>query len=270
VSGAGRGRSDAGGATRRSGSRRIGWRAARRLVDGAVTGQDADDLRTLLSLASAPSTAASADSARLGLVLAAYREAAYAPPPPPTGGAPVRQRSATHVLAARCAVVALLLSGAGVTAASTGMLPRPIQRIAHQWFGGEGIPAPSGSGAAGDAALSASSSPSGQQTSTTPMPTPGAMASNALSTLCAVVSAAPKDWQDQLDAADQATLITAAGGQQKVKQYCTKLLAQATESAASSSAAASTSATPSADATTTHGNAHATHTSSPNPHSTGH
>jgi hypothetical protein len=240
--------------------------------DGA---QGVEELRALLALASAPAPAAAAgaspDSARLGMVLAAYREAADTTRP--TTRTAAHRRSVAHPFAVRCTVVALLLSGAGVAAASTGILPAPIQRVAHRFFGGEGIPAPSGSDSASGAA---SSGPSDQATPTaTPMPTPSALASNTLTALCLVVSTDTKDWQDQLDAAEQAALITAAGGQQKVKAFCKKQLADATQGAtagatASSGSSASPSATASPDATATHGNAHSTHSASPNPHSTGH
>jgi len=66
---------------------------------------------------------------------------------------------------------------------------------------------------------------------------------------------------------DQATLIAAAGSENKVVSYCARLLSGALKSTATASAGTA-SAAASADATATHGKAHASHT--PNPHSTAH
>ncbi|MGH6657047.1 MAG: hypothetical protein ACRDVE_17815, partial [Actinocrinis sp.] len=116
---------------------RIGRRLARQLVEDRHSGSGAEELRELLELA-APSTVTRADTARLGALLAAYREAAESTPSP---RAAYRRRSVPRSLTVRTAAVLLVVSGAGVGAAGAGILPAPIQRAAHDLFGAGHAPA---------------------------------------------------------------------------------------------------------------------------------
>jgi hypothetical protein len=266
-------------ASGRGQARRIGWSEANRLIDGRRGGSGATDLDTLLAVAAAPASEATLDPAQLEPVLLAFRRAGIGAGPAPQSRPRrvVRQRSPRAALV-KCAAVLLVVGGSGVAAATAGALPAPVQQIAHDYLGGVGIPAPAASGTAGPA-------PSGTPSSSgSPSLSPSAgggqpSADTAqLMPLCQTVAANPQDWRSVLDPADQAALAAAAGAPGHVEQYCATLLATASSSADSGDEGAtpspaqstepSSKATPGASAT--HGNSHASHSPSPNPHSTEH
>ena len=285
-------RSDASGPRRHTPPGRIGWRRAGRLVDagGAGRGDTAilartEDLHTLLALASAPPAVSRADAAQLGKVLAAFRDAADSPPPPDRITAP-RRRAASRSFAVQC-VAAMLTVGAGVTAASAGILPAPIQRLAHHLLGGVGVPAPFDGASSPSARTIASQSPHSSATATNaPTATPAA---KDVVALCNLIGHGAKNWSDGLDAESRAILSTAARGDGNVTAYCAQLLTEidagssagtspsagaspsASGSAGASASPAATSASvssPNPSASKSHGNPHPSKT--PNPHSTGH
>ncbi|HZU54473.1 MAG TPA: hypothetical protein VFA06_01265 [Actinocrinis sp.] len=264
-------------ASGRGPARRIGWSEANRLIDGRQGGSGATDLDTLLAVAAAPASEATLDPAQLEPVLMAFRRAGIGagPAPQPQPRRAVRQRS-PRVALVKCAAVLMVVGGSGVAAATAGVLPASVQQIAHDYLGGVGIPAPAASGTAGPAP-SGTPSPSGS-----PSPSAGsgrqAATTAQLMPLCQTVAANPQDWRSVLDPADQEALVAAAGAPGHVEQYCATLLATASSSADSGDEGAtpspaqstepSSKATPGASAT--HGNSHASHSPSPNPHSTEH
>jgi hypothetical protein len=173
-------------------------------------------------------------------------------------------------LAVKCAAALLAATACGVAAAGANVLPTPVQQLAHDLLGRVGVPAPRtpGTTSSGSPAASATGTP-------TASPTPAADSGSAAATpdaatvtaLCGTIAHSGNKWRTELDQADQATLIAAAGSENKVVSYCARLLSGALKSTATASAGTA-SAAASADATATHGKAHASHT--PNPHSTAH
>jgi hypothetical protein len=263
--------------TRHGPAKRIGWTAAGRLVDGKNGGPGTEELGALIAVAAAPASDAATDVMRLEPVLTAFRRAGVASAPQREARRAIRPRSSRAVLV-KFATLFLILAGSGVAAASAGVLPAPMQRIAHDYFGGVGIPAPSVSGGAGSISPSGTPSASGS-----PSPTPGpgdTTAANAaqLMPLCQTVAANSQNWRSVLDATDQAALIAAAGSPGHVPQYCAALLADSSNGASAGAPGTTStpgqpsepSSRPSPDASATHGNGHASHSPSPNPHSTGH
>jgi len=275
-------------------ARRIGWGAASRRVDGENGrrggngenggrggngengGRGAGNLDTLLAIAAAPPSEATLDPAQLEPILMAFRGAGIGANPTPQPRRVIRQRSSRAALV-KCAAVFLVVGGSGVAAASAGVLPSSMQQIAHEYFGGVGIPAPAASGTAG---VIPSTAP-GTAGSPSPAPSPGEATAGStaqLMPLCQTVAENPQQWRSVLDTADQAALVAAAGAPGHVGQYCAALLATSSSSAVSGNQGVTPSpaqptepssrATPGASAT--HGNAHPSHSPSPNPHSTGH
>lgn len=264
--------------------RRIGWGAASRRVDGENGGRGAGNLDMLLAVAAAPPSEATLDPARLEPILMAFRGAGTSAGAGAGAGAgssaPPRSRTrprSPRLALVKCAAVFLVVGGSGVAAASAGVLPASMQQIAHEYLGGVGIPAP---GASGTAGVNPSTAP-GTAGSLSPAPSPGAATAGStaqLMPLCQTVAANPQEWRSVLDTADQAALVAAAGAPGHVEQYCAALLATSSSSAVSGNRGVTPSpgqptetpskATPGASAT--HGNAHASHSPSPNPHSTGH
>lgn len=261
--------------SRRGPAGRIGWTTANRLVDGNQVGSGASDLDMLLAVAAAPASEATLDPAQLEPVLMAFRRAGIGADPTPQPRRVNRRRS-SRALLVKCAAALMVVGGSGVAAASAGVLPASVQRIAHDYFGGVGIPAPAASRTAGSTS-SGMPSPSGS-----PSPSAGgdeAAANTArLIPLCQTVASNPGDWRSVLDTADQAALVAAAGAPGHVPQYCAALLATASSSPADGSEGVTPSpaqptgpsSKPTPGASATHGNSHASHSPSPNPHSTGH
>jgi hypothetical protein len=205
------------------------------------------DLAALLAAAAAPEP--DPDERGLEAVLVAYRAAPYtAPHRAPAAARPTRGRSMPGGFVLKFAAAVVLLAGGGVLAASAGALPDSIQRIAHDYLGGVGVPAPpaastspsakasaspgrshgpsstfsAGPDASSSAAVSlspsSSSSPSASATPTT------SASPNDLVTLCRIVVRTGKSWHSKVDAAQRTTLVNAAGSDPKVLPYCTGLL----------------------------------------------
>jgi hypothetical protein len=295
-------------------SRRIGWRAASRLLDGQDGGHGTEDLRTLITLASVPMddvtarsepaehAAASRDVTRVrhalddaaapgtsplpdALLAAFHASAAVTPTTVKT--ATVRRQSTTRAVVLRSGAAVLVVCGAGTAAASIGVLPAGVQHIAHEYLGVGSAPAPSTHVPSSSAAPSQSSAGSNSAAPTSP--TPGAASASALIALCRRVPQAGNDWTAGLSAADQATLIAAAGNEHKVKGYCKQLLdtvsdsttAKAKPSSSGSATPSSESVTPSPEptgkpstapdikVTEPRGNAHASHAPAPQSSSSG-
>ena len=256
--------------TSRNGYQPLGWGAASRLVDGKHGGPGTEELDTLLAVASAPIRETTADSARLATVLAAYRRAGAEHA---TAHRSVTRRPASRSALAKCAVFFLIFSGSSVAAASAGILPASVQRMAHDYFGDVGIPAPSSHGTA-VSSPSETPSASGSPAATTPRGTAQSSAAQ-ITMLCQKVAANMHNWRAGLNDADQSALLTAAGSSDNVRPYCAALLAQSSSapggpSAMPSPSASAPSPTASPEPTDTHGSGHVNHSPSPNPHSTGH
>jgi len=223
------------------------------------------DLAALLAAAAAPDPERDGDERGLEAILAAYREAADAPvreadmmgaveaePAAPRRTAnrvPARRRF-TLALAVKCAAVLTVVAGAGVAAASVGVLPGPMQQFAHDYFGGVGIPAPPTAAASANATSHASAS---RPATPNPTPVPAGSASASplqatpkeLIALCEVVVRAGDSWRSDLDKAQRDLLTTAADGNSNVVPYCDALIA--------GGGASTPAGTPSPDASTGNG-----------------
>lgn len=270
----------------------VGWVAAHRLLTGQPVGPAADALRALLAAAAAPA-AAERDQAPLNILLDAYRQAeaspaaggaAAAPGPAPTAPGGRVQRRVSRAMAVKCATVLLVAVGTGAAAAGSNMLPASIQRVAHDYFGGLGVPAPSTGPGSPGAQASASPAP---QPSASAVPPAGATPISDLITLCGRIPHGSKNWRTALDAQDQSKLSAAAGGELKVTSFCAQLLQDSgtgsgTGSGSDTSSGANANATPSPGASGSEsaaaspgddgsgklGKGKDTHSPSPNPHST--
>jgi hypothetical protein len=223
------------------------------------------DLAALLAAAAAPEP--NPDERGLEAVLVAYRAAPFAGPDhAPSASPSPRRRPMPGGLLLKFAAAVMLFVAGGVTAASVGALPDPIQRIAHDYLGGVGVPAPPRASVSPSAGASASPSRSrtpsaplsaapdasssaaasltpSSSTSASASPSPSA-ASNELVTLCRIVVQTGKGWQSQLDKAQRMIVVKAAGAPPKVLPYCTGLL-NGSPANGTNSTPATPSATPS-------------------------
>jgi hypothetical protein len=260
------------------------------MVDGRGVGHGSEALRELIALASAPSPGQS-DQAQLGMFLAAFREAADAPgtasatgtteaagtagnanvAPRPGNPSPARRRVVSRSLAVQSATVALIVCAGAVAAADANILPDAVQRVAHQYLGGVGVPAPSDSSARPSASATPGTAAGTPRSSGSPSPSPSATSSPPsaalVAALCGEVNRDPKNWQSNLGSADRDSLSVAAGGEQKVKQYCAHLPGGAVGDP-TPSVTPPMSSPPSATPTQPHGNPHPSHTP-PHPHTVG-
>lgn len=171
-------------------------------------------------------------------------------------------------LVTQCTAILVVITGGSVAMASAGVLPRPVQQFAHFVLGRVGVPAPRKNDVAPTGSPTPSTAPSqlpspsasASPTAGAPSATPQAAAAS-LSALCTqVVQTNGNQWRKILSAADQATLVAAAGKQNKVAAFCADLLAGPAAGAATSPAVGP-SASPSA--TKTHGKGHPKPTPSP-------
>lgn len=247
-------------------------------------------LDAVLAAAAAPPLAREQDELALAAVLATYGAAGDAaragvgmtepitplsPLGSPAPAAPAaRRRSRGARLALQAAALFAICAATGITAASTGILPSPVQSFVHHVFGGVGVPGPSPDGTP-TSAQSASAKPTAvpgvgpDAAATSPASGPGGVGGTAtngpaassspdaseasLETLCGEVQGSGNSWTTTMSAQDQARLIAAAGSRNKVHSYCAHLLrssggATPTPSAAGSggsNAASAPSATPS-------------------------
>jgi hypothetical protein len=111
-------------------------------------------------------------------------------------------------LKAAAAVLGVLATG-GVAAAATGNLPAPAQQVAHSVLGGAGVPAPAGATAT-----------SGAQSVAPDAAGPAAQG------LCRAWSAGQGGQHGaKLDAPAFAALVKAAGGTNRVADYCAQVTA---------------------------------------------
>ena len=272
----------------------VGWVTAHRMLTGQPVGPGADALRALLASASAPATAEELSQAALNVLLDAYRQEAVSPvavtasltiigpaaePDANSAQAPAGARVPRRIgraMAVKCTSVLLVAVGTGAAAAGTDTLPASIQRVAHHYFGGLGIPAPSVQPDSAGAAASASATapPAGSAS-----PPAGAAPISELITLCGEIQHGAKNWRNGIDAAQQAELSAAAGGDLKVTSFCAQLLAQSGSGTGSTPGQSATpspstpasgaaSASPGDDAGSGKGKGKDTHSPSPNPHST--
>lgn len=256
--------------------RPIGWRAANRIVNGHDGGPGAEDLQALISIASTStrnSAQALADAASHDAVLTAFRESATTSQPSRRKAAQqtARARRTSGAVVVRFATAVLLVCGVGAAAATAGVLPEGVQRIAHDYFGIGRVSAPSTHVPSSGAGTTGHSNANGTGSSAVAVPpTTSAMPTDSvvMTTLCQKVSDHENDWQSALEPADQATLIAAAGGEHKVKGYCAQMLAGGGKNATPSPGPTDATDTPIPTPTVTHGNAHVSH--SPAAHSSGH
>lgn len=237
--------------------RRIGWRAANRIVSGKDGGPGAEGLHALIAVAStskpkpsAPASAASfasadrtdaeADAAGREAMLAAYRESAAdwesRAGRRARSGNRARQgagdRHTSRALVLRFATAVLLVCGVGVAAAGAGVLPAGVQRIAHDYLGIGGVSAPATHVAPSSGAAIGPSTGSGGDGNGAAAPSMAAGGSNAapassevIMALCQKVSQDGDNWEAGVNAAGRATLIAAAGDERTVKTYCARQLA---------------------------------------------
>jgi hypothetical protein len=165
--------------------------------------------------------------------------------------------------AAKVAAAVALATGCGVAVAGLGVLPTPVQRLAHDVLGGVGIPAPDKPDVERGAGTAASTPTSGG--SGVVSPRPSATTAHDLTTLCETVANNLGDWRGHLDASDRAALIAAAHGEPKVAHYCTRLLRPgAAKTTPAPTPSGTATASPSAQPNATHGVGHATHSPGPN------
>lgn len=224
------------------------------------------DLAALLAAAAAPDPERDGGERGLEAVLAAYRAAADAPVRETDMMGAVEGRLAaagsgsgragsrvpsprrgrfTLALAVKCAAVLVVVAGTGVAAASVGALPAPMQRLAHDYLGGVGIPAPATAPPSVNASATPRLGPSRPDTpNPTPVPTGSASAQsgqatpNELLALCEIVVQAGDNWHSDLDKAQRDLLTTAAGGNPQVPAYCATVIASNTPSAPAASPSA--------------------------------
>lgn len=265
---------------RHSGAGRpVGWVTAHRLVDDKPVGPGADGLLALLASAAAPPTAAECSQASLNRVLDAYRQAVISPTPSvaerAVAGSPGHraQRRVGRAMVVKFTGVLLVAAGTGAAAAGTDMLPASIQRVAHHYFGGLGVPAPSPD--PGSPSAQAGTSPTPREIGSATPPASTTPISELIA-LCGEIPRGVKNWRTGLDAADQATLIAAAGADQNVTPYCAQLLANAGSATPSTTATGSDSSngngsnsgngSPGASPTKSRSGSHDAHSATPNPH----
>jgi hypothetical protein len=234
-------------------------------------------LAALLTAAAAPPC--TQDGRDLAPVLAAFRTAGHDAARIPVGGCVAHRarprRAVTGRSAVKCVVALALAIVGAMVAAQAGALPAPIQRFAHQVLG---VPAPGvpGAGVPGSATTTTSASagmasPTGDASS----PSAAVSASAVLAGLCQTVVRSGGDWRQRVGSDGQATLIAAAGGEQKVPSYCARLLSGTTPSSRPSPLGAGSAPASSGDSATHHSIPATpapapTHTPPPVPHPTGH
>lgn len=200
-----------------------------------------------------------------------------------TGREAARRRSRRVRLVLQGAALFAIFAGTGIAAASTGILPSPVQSFVHTVFGGIGVPGPAQNGTPGNG-LSASATPTagpgaapdssasssasglndvggvggGATSAPAASASPGASEAS-LATLCGEVVGGGNSWRTTMNAPDQARLIAAAGSANKVHAYCAQLLhspggADATPSSGGSGGSGAGGDTSPSPGSTTHGN----------------
>ena len=207
-------------------ARRIGRREAEELLSGARTAADRDALIRLLDLAAAPPQPAelAGREATVRALVQTYREAVRA--------AQTRRRSRLSLLSKAIAVkvftglIVLALGGAAV-AATTGSLPPPVQRGAHDLLSPLGVTVP-------DSKAPRPGQGSGGTPRPSDSPSPAHVPSASADLSGPVVSGLCQAWQAQqkgpasksMDPAAFQKLAAAAGGADKVTAFCATVLDQ--------------------------------------------
>jgi hypothetical protein len=206
------------------------------------------ELDALLNAAAAPPLPGRGDRG-LDAVLEAYRAAGHVGPAAGDGPAeqirivipPRPRRAPGRRFAVACAVVT---AGVGVVmaGANAGVLPTPVQSLAHDVLGGVGVPAPPtrgsgpGTGRTPTASTGASATPRPSRTpsahatgSARPSASWGSgsgthATTDPITALCTQIANTGDEWRERLGPDDQAVLIAAAGGDDNVEPYCVELL----------------------------------------------
>lgn len=188
------------------------------------------------------------------------------------------RRGPRFQLAVKGALVLAVFVGTSIAVASTGILPSPVQSFVHHMFGGIGVPGPTpessppSSGSATSSTPTTAVSPGSGSPASASAAGPGAPGSSASSapgvssaspgttqaslyTLCTEVKGSGNSWKTTMSAQDQARLVAAAGGVNKVHAYCNALLKSGAGAAPSSGTAGGTdTVSPSPSPTKTKGN----------------
>ena len=204
---------------------------AERLLTGGLDPADAPPayMRTAMvleAIAAPPSSDELADEAAAVATLAAVARSS------PHRAARRRPTVFTKVLSAKMAAAAAIaaLSVAGVAGAATGTLPDPAQRVAHQVLGAAGVPAPDDHASDTHGSSQADHSPTG------PDATGAAKAG-----LCRAWQAGQgADHGKKADAVAFKALAEAAGGSDKIADYCKDVTTAQKSDAASDATPSST------------------------------
>src|SRR6266542_399290 len=204
---------------------------AERLLTGGLDPADAPPayMRTAMvleAIAAPPSSDELADEAAAVATLAAVARSS------PHRAARRRPTVFTKVLSAKMAAAAAIaaLSVAGVAGAATGTLPDPAQRVAHQVLGAAGVPAPDDHASDTHGSSQADHSPTG------PDATGAAKAG-----LCRAWQAGQgADHGKKADAVAFKALAEAAGGSDKIADYCEDVTTAPKSDAASAATPSST------------------------------
>ncbi|GGM78943.1 hypothetical protein GCM10007977_095670 [Dactylosporangium sucinum] len=189
--------------------RRIGRDEAERLLDGA-TEPGHEQLAALLRAAAGP--ARPHELAGEDAAVAAFRQGGR------TAHAAARVRVGRRVGVLAGSLAAAVLLGGAATAAGAGRLPEPLQRAAHDWFAGVGVPEPDAGPVPPAPPRSAppatSSSPPGVAAATTAPASPSAA---RIDELC-------RRWQEgrgrKLTEAELRELAAVAQGEERIEPYC--------------------------------------------------
>lgn len=197
--------------------RRIGRQEADQLLEGITTSADRADLLRLLSLAAGP---VQPDELR-------GREAALAAFRNPPAAVPAPARRPIWSVVSRALVVKLLaglgvlMLGGAAVAASTGHLPAEVQHGAHNLLSPLGVPVPDSS-----AASAAGHAPGTRPSTPGPTPAPGASSGTTTTVnLCQAWYAEKKDNPGKkMDPAARQALAQAAGGTDRIPDYCATVL----------------------------------------------
>jgi len=187
---------------------------AERLLTGRLDPADAPPgyalTAAVLAAASAPPDAD--ELAGEAAVVAFFAAAARSRPVSVRLLTPRRSRVLTKLLTIKAAAAVLgVLVGGGVAAAATGNLPAPAQQAAHALLGGAGVPAPAG------ATVTTQAHPVG----------PDAAGSAALGVCRAWSAGQGGQHGSKLDAPAFAALAKAAGGSDRIGDYCAQVSASA-------------------------------------------
>jgi hypothetical protein len=206
--------------------RRISRREADELLSAGPVHPDRAALRHLLDQVAAPPRPEELAGRRAAV--AAFVKAVRDPVPGPAR--PGRRRLALLSRAALVKLVigvAVLLTGSAALAAGTGNLPAGVQHGAHELFAPLGVPVPDASGSHTPAPGPGGGSPSTSAAVPTGAGTGPAPASPVAVALCRAWDTGKNKHGKALDAASAEALAQAAGGTDKIEDYCAQVLGAA-------------------------------------------